>query len=110
MLTGHDRPPPRDLTYPSVLPPQDGLFLRVPVLLMCGNRSPYVDETVTFNSRLDPANSQWMKIHDCSLPLDEQVAKVCEAFRLFLQGQGFGEWWGVDIFTGRRVWRGIRIC
>jgi len=31
-----------------------------------------------------------MKIHDCSLPLEEQVAKVCQAFRLFLQGQGFG--------------------
>ncbi|XP_037085113.1 protein NDRG3-like [Pollicipes pollicipes] len=68
---------------------QEGVSLRVPVLLICGNRSPYVDETVTFNSRLDPANSQWMKIHDCSLPLEEQVAKVCEAFRLFLQGQGF---------------------
>jgi len=63
--------------------------LKVPVLLICGNRSPSVDETVTFNARLDPANSQWMKIHDCSLPLEEQVAKVCQAFRLFLQGQGF---------------------
>ncbi|XP_043213998.1 protein NDRG3-like isoform X3 [Amphibalanus amphitrite] len=68
---------------------QEGVFLRVPVLLVCGNRSPYEDETVTFNSRLDPGKTQWMKIHDCSLPLDEQVAKVCEAFRLFLQGQGF---------------------
>lgn len=70
---------------------QDVNHIRVPVLLICGNRSPSVDDTVTFNSRLDPSNSQWMKVHDCSLPLEEQVAKVCQAFRLFLQGQGFGK-------------------
>ncbi|TMW44000.1 hypothetical protein DOY81_010920, partial [Sarcophaga bullata] len=50
---------------------------------------PHVDDTVTFNGRLDPTNSTWMKISDCAMVLEEQPAKLAEAFRLFLQGEGY---------------------
>lgn len=63
--------------------------IKVPVLNITGAFSPHVDETVTFNSRLDPASSSWMKIQDCGMILEEQPAKVVEAFRLFLQGNGY---------------------
>jgi pimeloyl-ACP methyl ester carboxylesterase len=62
---------------------------KVPVLNMTGALSPHVDDTVTFNSRLDPSNSTWMKLQDCGMLLEEQPAKVVEAFRLFLQGNGY---------------------
>lgn len=69
--------------------PPSGSTVKVPVLNMTGALSPHVDDTVTFNSRLDPTNSTWMKIQDCGMVIEEQPAKVVEAFRLFLQGCGF---------------------
>lgn len=36
--------------------------VKVPVLNMTGALSPHVDDTVTFNSRLDPSTSTWMKV------------------------------------------------
>jgi len=63
--------------------------IKVPVLNLTGALSPHVDDTVTFNSRLDPSNSTWMKIQDCGMLLEEQPAKIVEAFRLFLQGNGY---------------------
>nr|XP_017087118.2 protein NDRG3 isoform X4 [Drosophila bipectinata] len=63
--------------------------LKMPVINITGSLSPHVDDTVTFNGRLDPTNSSWMKISDCSLVLEEQPAKLAEAFRLFLQGEGY---------------------
>lgn len=63
--------------------------VKVPVLNMTGALSPHVDDTVTFNSRLDPTSSTWMKLQDCGMILEEQPAKVVEAFRLFLQGNGY---------------------
>ena len=65
--------------------------VKVPVLNMTGALSPHVDDTVTFNSRLDPTSSTWMKLQDCGMILEEQPAKVVEAFRLFLQGNGYGK-------------------
>jgi len=59
------------------------------VLILCGAFSPHVEDTVTMNSRLDPSNSTWMKLSDCAMVLEEQPAKVSEAFRLFLQGLGY---------------------
>lgn len=59
------------------------------VLVLCGAYSPHVEDTVTMNSRLDPSNSTWMKLQDSGLVLEEQPAKVSEAFRLFLQGLGY---------------------
>jgi len=63
--------------------------LRMPVMNITGALSPHVDDTVTLNGRLDPTNSTWMKIQDCGMVLEEQPGKVSEAFRLFLQGQGY---------------------
>jgi len=36
--------------------------VKVPVLNMTGALSPHVDDTVNFNSRLDPSTSTWMKV------------------------------------------------
>lgn len=36
--------------------------LKVPVINITGASSPHVDDTVTFNGRLDPTNSSWMKV------------------------------------------------
>lgn len=63
--------------------------LKCGVLIITGERSPAVDETVTLNSRLDPGNSTWMKISDASsLVLEEQPTTVTNAIVLFLQGYG----------------------
>ena len=44
------------------------------------------------NSRMIPSRTQWMKLSDCGgMILEEQPAKLAEAIRLFLQGQGYGE-------------------
>lgn len=63
--------------------------LAMPVMNITGSMSPHMEDTVTFNGRLDPTNSSWMKISDCGMILEEQPAKVSEAFRLFLQGEGY---------------------
>ncbi|XP_049818505.1 protein NDRG3 isoform X8 [Aethina tumida] len=63
--------------------------LSMPVINITGSLSPHADDTVTFNGRLDPTNSSWMKISDCGMVLEEQPGKVSEAFRLFLQGEGY---------------------
>uniref|UniRef100_A0A0C9R5X4 NDRG3_0 protein n=2 Tax=Fopius arisanus TaxID=64838 RepID=A0A0C9R5X4_9HYME len=70
---------------------KDGSTLGVPVINITGSLSPHVDDTVTLNGRLDPTNSSWMKISDCGMVLEEQPGKVSEAFRLFLQGEGYGK-------------------
>ncbi|XP_076620610.1 misexpression suppressor of KSR 2 isoform X1 [Colletes latitarsis] len=68
---------------------KEGVTLGVPVMNITGALSPHVDDTVTLNGRLDPTNSSWMKISDCGMVLEEQPGKVSEAFRLFLQGEGY---------------------
>ncbi|KAJ0184073.1 hypothetical protein K1T71_000496 [Dendrolimus kikuchii] len=68
---------------------RDSATLKVPVLNITGALSPHVEDTVRFNGRLNPNNSTWMKISDSAMVLEEQPAKVSEAFRLFLQGEGF---------------------
>ncbi|XP_046469169.1 protein NDRG3 isoform X4 [Neodiprion pinetum] len=70
---------------------KEGLTLGVPVINITGSLSPHVEDTVTLNGRLDPTNSSWMKISDCGMVLEEQPGKVSEAFRLFLQGEGYGK-------------------
>jgi len=67
----------------------DTQTLKVPVLNMVGSYSPFVEETVILNGKLNPANTNWMKIQDAAMVLEEQPEKVSEAFRLFLQGQGY---------------------
>ncbi|XP_066948646.1 protein NDRG3 isoform X3 [Macrobrachium rosenbergii] len=68
---------------------KDVRMIRCQVLNITANFSPHVDDTVTFNGRLDPTLTTWMKIQDCGLVIDEAPGKVVEAFRLFLQGQGY---------------------
>lgn len=59
------------------------------VLLLAGDMSPHLEDTVTMNSRLDPTNSTWMKLSNCGMVLEEEPAKVSEALRYFLQGLGY---------------------
>ena len=62
---------------------------KCPILLMTGDFSPHIDDTVNMNSRLNPENSTWMKLSDCGMVLEEQPGKVAEAMRLFIQGLGY---------------------
>lgn len=41
---------------------RDGGTMQIPVLNIVGALSPYVDATVTFNGRLEPSISAWMKV------------------------------------------------
>lgn len=64
--------------------PQSSKTLKMPVINITGSLSPHSDDTVTFNGRLDPTNSSWMKVMnhqkldyslnnkcmDCSLIID----------------------------------------
>lgn len=59
-------------------------------LILCGNDSPYLEDSINMNQRLRPERSTWMKLFDCGLALDEQPHKVAEAFILFVQGLGLG--------------------
>ena len=67
----------------------DTRTLKIPVLNLVGAFSPFVDDTVTLNGKLNPINATWMKIQDSAMILEEQPGKVAEALLLFLQGQGF---------------------
>ncbi|KAL3860728.1 hypothetical protein ACJMK2_010813 [Sinanodonta woodiana] len=59
-------------------------------LVLVGDDSPHIDDVVNMNGRMDPQETDFMKIQDCGgMPLEEQPGKVCEAFRLFLQGMGY---------------------
>jgi pimeloyl-ACP methyl ester carboxylesterase len=68
---------------------RQGATLEVPVLNLVGIHSPFTDDTVTLNGRLAPSKTSWIKIQEAAMVLEEQPGKVCEAFRLFLQGQGY---------------------
>lgn len=57
--------------------------LKCNVLLLCGNYSPHVEETVEMNSRLDPSSSTWMKLSEGSMVLEEQPHKVAEGNHKF---------------------------
>ncbi len=67
----------------------DSKTLKVPVLNVVGCFSPFVDETVTLNGKLNPSSTNWMKIQDSAMVVEEQPGKIAEAFRLFMQGQGY---------------------
>jgi len=64
--------------------------LKCGVLILTGDHSPAVDETVYVNSCLDPTNTSWIKVTDASsLVLEEQPTGVTNALVLFLQGHGY---------------------
>jgi len=67
----------------------DTKTLKIPILNVVGAYSPFVEETVTLNGRLNPINTNWIKIQDSAMVLEEQPGKLAEAFLLFLQGQGY---------------------
>jgi hypothetical protein len=56
---------------------------------LVGSHSPFVDETVTLNGKLNPVHATWMKLMDAAMILEERPGKVSEAFLLFMQGQSF---------------------
>ncbi|KJH41326.1 Ndr family protein [Dictyocaulus viviparus] len=69
---------------------QSGPALSVPVLQIVGAGSPFVNDTVDVNSKLDPSRSDWIKVSDaCGLVLDDRPEIVTESMILFLQGLGF---------------------
>jgi hypothetical protein len=72
---------PRDLTEKNTLTP--------PVLNLVGIHSPFIEESVNFNGQLTPSKTNWIKVQEAAMVLEEQPGKVCQALRLFLQGQGF---------------------
>lgn len=47
---------------PSATSPQQSKTLRMPVMNVAGKLSPHASDAVTFNGRLDPANSTWMEV------------------------------------------------
>ncbi|XP_022083948.1 protein NDRG3-like isoform X3 [Acanthaster planci] len=66
--------------------------LKGAIMLIGGSNSPHLNDTVEMNARLDPENSTWIKMSDCGgMILEEQPAKLCESFRLFLQGLGYAD-------------------
>lgn len=48
---------------------KDANTLQMPVINITGSLSPHMDDTVTFNGRLDPTNSSWMKVKFCIFDL-----------------------------------------
>ncbi|KAJ1363781.1 hypothetical protein KIN20_023716 [Parelaphostrongylus tenuis] len=69
---------------------QSGPMLTVPVLQIVGAGSPFVNDTVDVNTKLDPSRSDWIKVSGaCGLVLDDRPEIVTESMILFLQGLGF---------------------
>jgi pimeloyl-ACP methyl ester carboxylesterase len=65
-------------------------LLKVPTLVIVGNNSAFVNESVYVSSHLDPKMTEWLKVSDSSgLVLEDRPAEVVQAFLLFLQGIGF---------------------
>jgi len=71
---------------PSLL---DQCTLRCQTLIMVGDQSPFVDDTVEVNSRLNPQKTHFLKMADAGgMLLEEELFKVSEAIVFFLQGLG----------------------
>ena len=64
--------------------------LKCGTLVITGDSSPNLQETIALNAKLDPANSSWIKIPNATnLVLEEQPVAVTNALVLFLQGHGY---------------------
>lgn len=60
------------------------------ILNVMGDDSPHDEDVIETNSRLDPTKTSFVKFADCGgMVLEEQPAKLAEAFRHFLQGLGY---------------------
>ncbi|VIO96994.1 Uncharacterized protein BM_BM6685 [Brugia malayi] len=67
-----------------------GPKLNVPVLQIVGGDSAFVKDSVELNARLNPADSEWLKLSGSGgLVLDDKPEGVAQAIILFLQGRGF---------------------
>lgn len=64
--------------------------IECPSLIVTGNDSPFLEDSIQMNQRLRPERSGWMKLFDSGMALDEQPGKISEAFILFVQGLGIG--------------------
>lgn len=60
-------------------------------MLVTSDHSPHLNDTIEFNSRLDPTNSSWIKYSCGGLIMEEEPIKLTESFRLFLQGMGLSK-------------------
>lgn len=56
-----------DITRIAGATAQTSKTLKMPVINITGALSPHIDDTVTFNGRLDPTNSSWMKVRLISI-------------------------------------------
>uniref|UniRef100_A0A8C0YQL5 Ndrg family member 3a n=1 Tax=Cyprinus carpio carpio TaxID=630221 RepID=A0A8C0YQL5_CYPCA len=67
--------------------------LTCPALLVVGDTSPAVEAVVECNSRLNPTKTTLLKMADCGgLPQVVQPGKLAEAFKYFVQGMGYSEY------------------
>jgi len=64
-------------------------MIRCPVMLVAGDHSPHLNDTVDMNSKMDPEGCQWMKFECGGMIMEEAPNKLAESFRLFLQGMGY---------------------
>lgn len=64
---------------------------KCPTVLVVGAYSTQmtINESVYANSRFDPANTTWIKLSDCGMPLEEKPGELSRVMRLFLQGLGY---------------------
>ncbi|VDM96049.1 unnamed protein product [Thelazia callipaeda] len=81
------------LNRTSIVFSRDGTVgpkLNVPVLQIVGGDSAFVDDSVEVNTRLNPADSEWLKLSGSGgLVLDDKPEGVAQAIILFLQGRGY---------------------
>lgn len=67
----------------------DQCTLRCDTLVMVGDESPFIEDTVEVNSRLNPQKTHFLKMGDAGgMLLEEELFKVSEAIVFFLQGLG----------------------
>uniref|UniRef100_A0A0K0CSW0 Protein NDRG3 n=1 Tax=Angiostrongylus cantonensis TaxID=6313 RepID=A0A0K0CSW0_ANGCA len=83
---------------------QSGSVLNVPVLQIVGAGSPFVNDTVDVNTKLDPSRSDWIKANlnvsdACGLVLDDRPEIVTESVILFLQGLGFCRFFRLEFYV-----------
>jgi len=79
-----------DLGINRVVSPKDTSTnkIKCPVMLVGGQDSPHLQDTVDMNSRMDTSTCQWMKFDCGGMVIEEAPEKLAEAIKLFLQGMG----------------------
>nr|CAB3264243.1 protein NDRG2 [Phallusia mammillata] len=67
----------------------DKTTLSCQTIILVGDLSPFVDDAVELNSRLNPKKTTFLKMADAGgMILEEQIFKVAESITYFLQGLG----------------------